>query len=107
MANPPYVPDSDWGRVGEEVAAWEPALALRVSDEAPLIFYERISAEAWRGLVDGGWLYFECNDRYVGEVAALLRERGWRQVEVLVDMQGRERHVRGRRGAGGAPGLVG
>lgn len=97
VSNPPYIPDGDWGRVGEEVAAWEPEIALRVGDEEPLVFYDQIERLARAGLKAGGWLYFECNDRYAGKVAALLRERRWGEVEVLTDMQGRERHVRGRR----------
>lgn len=97
VSNPPYIPDSDWGRVGAEVRDHEPHLALRVSDEDPLVFYRKIAVAATTLLGAGGWLYFECNDRYVKQVVALLREWRWCEVEVLVDMQGHERHVRGRR----------
>lgn len=96
VANPPYIPVLDWGRVAADVAAYEPVVALRVEDDAPLLFYERIAAQAYDGLADEGWLYFECNDRYVQQVVAVLSERDFIEVEVLLDMQGRERHVRGR-----------
>ena len=98
-ANPPYIPDADWERVAGDVAAYEPHLALRVTDEAPLLFYERIAAFAKTGLRSGGgWLYFECNDLSAGEVAAMLRAAQFTEVDVFTDMQGRQRHVRGRRG---------
>ena len=99
VSNPPYVPDEDWLRVAPEVAAYEPHLALRVSDDDPLIFYRRLTDLAARHLLPGGRLYVECNDRYVDEVAALFGERGLSRVEVLVDMQGRPRHVRGVAGS--------
>ena len=98
VSNPPYIPASDWHRVAEEVAAHEPRLALLVDGDTPLAFYERIADKAATALVDGGWLYFECNDRYAREVAQLLQARGWGSVEVFIDMQGKQRHVRGQRG---------
>ena len=97
VSNPPYIPATDWHRVGASVAAYEPVLALRVDEASPLAFYERIAAEASDALVAGGWLYFECNDLYVPEVRDLLSGTGWADVEHLVDMQGLARHVRARR----------
>ena len=94
VSNPPYIPDEDWLRVDPAVAAYEPHLALRVSDEDPLIFYRRLAELAARHLVPGGRLYAECNDRYTARVGELFRERGMGEVDVLVDMQGRPRHVR-------------
>ena len=97
VANPPYIPASDWHRVDPSVAAYEPVLALRVEDASPLLFYERIAALAGDALAEGGWLYFECNDRYADAVAALLRQRRWVSVETFIDMQGRVRHVRAQK----------
>ena len=97
-SNPPYIPDADWGRVGAEVRDYEPHLALRVTDEDPLAFYRAITREAIDGLRHGGWLYFECNDRWAERVAELLRAASFTEVDTFVDMQGRLRHVRGRKG---------
>ena len=97
ISNPPYIPDADWSRVAPQVSDHEPHLALRVPDEDPLIFYRRIAQEAVDSLVDGGWLYFECNDLYAKDVADLLAGTGFTAVELFIDMQGRPRHVRGRR----------
>ncbi len=97
VSNPPYIPDGDWGRVASGVSAYEPHLALRVPDESPLLFYERILQLAQSTLSPVGWLYFECNDRYVETVKLLLDESGYAEVEIFLDMQGRQRHVRGRK----------
>ena len=96
VSNPPYIPDADWGRVAPAVADHEPHLALRVSDGDPLVFYRSIAREAAVGLRPGGWLYFECNDRYTARVARLLGGAGFTEVDTLIDMQGKPRHVRGR-----------
>ena len=73
---------------------YEPHLALRVGDEVPLLFYSTISSTAFYHLKPGGCLYVECNDRFTVEVAQLLNAEGWKEVEILVDMQGKKRHVR-------------
>ena len=96
VSNPPYIPGSDWDRVDASVATHEPVLALRVEDADPLLFYRRIAEEAGPRMTDAGWLYFECNDRYTGAVAAMLRQKGWVGVEIFTDMQARQRHVRAR-----------
>ena len=97
VANPPYIPDSDWHRVAPAVADYEPRLALWVADADPLVFYRHIATWSSTALRAGGWLYLECNDHYVAQVVALLKKNGYLDVETLVDMQGHERHVRARR----------
>lgn len=98
VSNPPYIPDGDWERVDPSVADWEPHIALRVSDEDPLLFYRKLAETAKLHLNHGGWLYVECNDVYAKQVAELFDSYGFSEVEVFEDMQGKERHVRGRVG---------
>ncbi|MFK8055532.1 MAG: peptide chain release factor N(5)-glutamine methyltransferase [Saprospiraceae bacterium] len=95
VSNPPYIPDEDWIRVQKSVSDWEPHLALRVSDHEPLIFYRRLCISAKQHLNEGGWLYVECNDVFAPQVAELFSSEGLSDVEVFIDMQGKERHVRG------------
>ena len=42
VSNPPYIPFKDRAAMQDRVLAHEPALALFVSDEDPLVFYRRI-----------------------------------------------------------------
>jgi len=98
VSNPPYIPSSDWHRVDDQVARYEPKLALEVSDDTPLRFYDRLLELGQQHLNPDGYLYMECNDRFVEAVAEKLRLGRWQEVEVFVDMQGRGRHVRAMRG---------
>jgi len=96
VSNPPYIPDGDWSRVDKSVSNWEPHLALRVGNDNPLLFYQKLCATAKQHLNVNGWLYVECNDVYAQEVSELFIEQGLKMVEVFVDMQGKQRHVRGK-----------
>jgi release factor glutamine methyltransferase len=62
VSNPPYVRESERSEMRENVLAWEPATALFVPDEDPLLFYRRL-AELGRALLkDGGAIYLEINE---------------------------------------------
>jgi release factor glutamine methyltransferase len=90
VSNPPYVTREEYEDLPPEVRA-EPFEALvggtdvhrRLADVAP----------AW--LRSGGWLVMEIGASQGNEVAALLRDR-FEDVEVLPDLAGRDRIVRGR-----------
>ena len=98
VSNPPYVCESEKSSMESRVLDHEPASALFVPDHNPLLFYERIADVAQQVLSASGWLFFEINERFGEEVAALLHERRFRDVEVLQDMFGKQRFVKGRRG---------
>lgn len=96
VSNPPYVRQSESQQMQSNVLDWEPHLALFVPDEDALLFYRAIAREAQQKLKRGGWLYFEINEAYGEQVAALLQELGYVQVQVLLDMQGKARMVEGQ-----------
>ena len=83
----------------ERVTGHEPGLALFVPDDDPLMFYQAL--ERWckdGGLQAGGWLGMECHTRRAEEVASMLAfSGGWKDVEILEDLQGLPRHVVARR----------
>jgi release factor glutamine methyltransferase len=91
VSNPPYLTEEEYESLPPEVRA-EPREALvggtdvhrRLVDEAP----------AW--LKPGGWLVVEIGADQGPEVRALFEEGGFDAVEVLPDLAGRERIVRGR-----------
>lgn len=93
VSNPPYIPVSERTLVPEHVAAHEPALALFVDDEDPLLFYRVIADFAQKKLRTGGRLFFECNQFNAGEVASLLRQKGFSGVELRRDLAGADRMV--------------
>ena len=94
VSNPPYVRESERPQMRENVLAWEPATALFVPDDDPLLFYRRLGALG-RGLLrPGGGLYLEINEALSTETQALLRGQGYADVRGVADMFGRARMVR-------------
>jgi release factor glutamine methyltransferase len=95
VSNPPYIPAAERKDMHVRVVDHEPALALFVPDEDPLLFFRALVrwCEAG-GLSEEGWLGMECHHAFAGDVAALLADSGrWKHVEILEDLQGKPRHV--------------
>ena len=95
VSNPPYVLESEKKHMHGNVLRYEPAQALFVHDNDPLLFYKKIALIATKSLSRGGKLYFEINERYGIEVAGLLEQKGFGQVRISEDLQGKERMVTG------------
>lgn len=98
VSNPPYVLESDKAEMAAGVLDHEPGLALFVPDMDPLRFYHRIADLARGSLAPDGWLYFEIHERFGQDVCAAMVERGFVEVELKKDMQGKDRMVRGKIG---------
>jgi len=93
VSNPPYIPHQEINHVSEEVYRFEPAMALFVENEDPLIFYREISALAWEKLKSGGALFFECNTFSANAVLDLVAKTGFQQTELRKDIAGADRMV--------------
>jgi release factor glutamine methyltransferase len=101
VSNPPYVTEEEYEDLPPEVKA-EPLEALVGGTNV----HRRLVQEASRWLAPGGWLVVEIGAVQGPEVAALAGE-GLIDVEVLPDLAGRDRVVRGRQPVAGpseAPG---
>jgi release factor glutamine methyltransferase len=94
VSNPPYIRESERANMQEQVAAFEPSIALFVPDNDPLLFYRRIARLAKEKLEQGGKLYFEINEALGKEVVEMLEEEGFREVKLKQDMFGKDRMVR-------------
>jgi release factor glutamine methyltransferase len=93
VSNPPYIPHHELAHVSEEVHRFEPAMALFVENEDPLIFYREISALAREKLKSGGALFFECNTFSANAVLDLVAKTGFLQTELRKDLAGADRMV--------------
>ena len=93
VSNPPYVPERDKAVMHRNVLEHEPALALFVPDDRPLLFYEAIAEKAVTGLNAGGRLYLETHENYHPELKQLLEALGFVNVECRSDLFGRPRFV--------------
>lgn len=96
ISNPPYVLEEEKALMDPHVKDAEPATALFVPDDRPLLFYEYITGAARKGLAEGGHLYLEINQRFGQEVKDLLSEVGFTEVEVLKDLHGHDRFVKAK-----------
>ena len=94
VSNPPYVRVSEKEEMKPNVLAYEPALALFVSHEDPLVFYREIGYYAHKNLVDGGLLFFEINQYLGEETISLLTEIGFSSVELRKDFRGNHRMLK-------------
>lgn len=94
ISNPPYIPQRERLALASHVIHHEPALALFVPDERPLLHYEALTHAAEHGLLHpGGLLAMECHTDFVADVAALGTPESWRLVNILEDLQRRPRFV--------------
>ncbi|MCF6332069.1 MAG: peptide chain release factor N(5)-glutamine methyltransferase [Draconibacterium sp.] len=91
VSNPPYVREIEKQKMQANVLEYEPENALFVSDENPLVFYHRIAEFAKKYLVDRGKLFFEINEFLGAETCKLLENKGFVDVELKKDMNGKTR----------------
>ena len=91
VSNPPYVCDSERAVMDANVLDHEPAAALFVPDDDPLLFYRAITRYAARTLRPGGRLLFECNTRFAGDTARMMRGEGFGGAAVADDCFGKPR----------------
>ena len=105
VSNPPYIPDDVMRELPEEVADYEPELALAGGVDG-LDVYRRLLALAPKALVPGGMLAVELHEDALDAAAALAREQGcWKSVEIRRDLTGRTRFIVAAL-AGGLPAVV-
>lgn len=97
MSNPPYVRHLEKAHMKANVLNNEPHLALFVNDDNPLQFYRAICEFAQTKLKDNGILYFEINE-YLGQaMVALLKEFGFKTIQLKQDIFGKDRMIKGEK----------
>ena len=94
VSNPPYIPVKDKDSMDKNVLEYEPHLALFVENEQPLTFYNAIAEFAKKHLTNNGKLYFEIHEKLGDEVKNLLKIKGFTNVEIVDDMNGKNRMVK-------------
>ena len=90
VSNPPYICEKERVDMEARVLDYEPATALFVPDDDPLLFYRRIAS-----LKVASMVFFEINEAYGEQVCAMLRAMGYTDVELKMDMYGKPRMVVG------------
>jgi release factor glutamine methyltransferase len=95
VSNPPYIVSDERESMSKNVVAYEPHLALFVDSAEPLLFYKAIVEQALVTLKRNGLLAVEINERFGKEVSQLFRENKFENVEVIKDLFGKDRFVKG------------
>ena len=95
VSNPPYVRLSEMNQMQRNVVEYEPAAALFVADEDPLVFYEKIARLAIKSLNTGGALFLEINQYLGDQTAAVLECNGFNEIETRKDLFGNVRMLKG------------
>ena len=93
VSNPPYIPMREKVEMSGNVLEYEPALALFVPNDDPILFYKRISKLGLKSLKKEGKLYFEIHENYGKQVTDFLKAVGYLDVILYQDMQGKDRMV--------------
>lgn len=91
VSNPPYICWSERESMDDNVKEYEPAQALFVPDDDPLLFYKSIVRYASQSLEPGGRLYMEINQRFGEEMKNLLKGNGFTEVRIIQDSYGKVR----------------
>ncbi len=93
VSNPPYIAADEMAGLAPDVRDWEPHLALTPGGDG-LAAYRAIAAGSGVHLAPGGAILLEIGPTQANAVAELLGRAGFRDIEVLRDMDGRDRVVR-------------
>lgn len=91
VSNPPYICEREKEEMRRNVLDYEPHTALFVPDEDPLTYYRRIAS-----LHLGAHLFFEINEAYPSEMATLLNELQYTEIQVFEDIYGKARVIQAR-----------
>ncbi len=91
VSNPPYVRESEKMFMHKNVLDYEPHTALFVSDENPIIFYERIADFALQHLLENGKLFFEMNEQMAKQLVEMLMNKGFSEIRVKRDFNSKDR----------------
>jgi release factor glutamine methyltransferase len=97
VSNPPYISWDERDALPTSVRDWEPAVAL-FSGTDGMAITSRLVRDAGAALGAGGLLAFEVDARRASVAAELVATDGaYEQVQVVLDLTGRERFVVARR----------
>jgi release factor glutamine methyltransferase len=93
VSNPPYVCENEKPIINANVLQHEPHLALFVSDDNPLQFYQAIANIAQSYLALHGVVYVEINHLFALETEQLFHQYGF-STQLKKDLSGKDRMIK-------------
>jgi release factor glutamine methyltransferase len=99
ISNPPYVRELEKMQMHRNVLDFEPAIALFVADSDPLLFYRALTSYAKTHLLKDSLIMVEINENLGLETAELFHNSNFSNVEILKDLQNKDRYIKARKNA--------
>lgn len=96
VSNPPYIDKKNEKKYMTDDTIYEPEIALYAEEEG-YYFYERISKEAVNYLKDDGEIYFEIGFNQAIRVSEILKDNGYKEIEIIKDLDNNDRVVKAKR----------
>lgn len=93
LSNPPYVTREEWKQLPPEIRDWEPENALVADEGDGLSAYRVLAVQAKRVLKPGGLFALEIGAAQSEAVAMILKDEGWKEIEIVPDLQGLPRVI--------------
>jgi release factor glutamine methyltransferase len=93
VSNPPYVTEKEKTYMSPNVLNFEPALALFVPDNNPLVFYEAMAVFGKTHLAEKGFIYTEINEALAGPATRIFQSKGYNTL-LKKDMQQKNRMLK-------------
>lgn len=94
VSNPPYIPRRGAVDMSRHVVEFEPDMALFVPDEDPYVFYDAIARFAIQKAKPGAGIFVEIHESHAPGVRNVFEKRGLINIEVRLDMQGKDRMIK-------------
>jgi len=95
VSNPPYIPPQMKKDIQKEVT-FEPDIALYTKDDRGIEFYEKIIQNSPKYLNKGGYLLFELGINESLDVANLMKDAGFGEIQILKDLSNIDRVIFGK-----------
>jgi release factor glutamine methyltransferase len=95
-ANPPYIPSGEIAGLMAEVSEYEPRLALDGGEDG-LFYHQRIIDQASQHIYPSGYLFLEIGSEQALPVRKMMERAGFGEIEVVKDLAGNDRVVKGKR----------
>lgn len=96
VSNPPYIDEAEWKELEPETRDWEPKIALTPGSDGAEP-YRQLASQAVSYLNDNGWLMVEIGWKQGPAVKEIFESNGWLNVEIVKDLGGCDRVVRGQK----------
>ncbi len=93
LSNPPYIMEKERALLRKNVVDYEPASALFVPDDDPLLFYRAVARWSERFLSPEGKGLTEINEVLPKETVAVFRDSGFGEIDLVKDFFDKNRFV--------------